>query len=58
MDFVDLSGLMLEVVDSLRYLCSTVTTNNEAPENMKMKTSADLKSSWVMKSILNTRLVS
>ena len=38
-DFIDIGGLMLEVVDQFRYLGSTVTSDNEMIEEIKIRIS-------------------
>ena len=49
---------MLEVVDSFKYLGSTVTTNNDMTEEIKIRISSASKCSWAMKEVLNSRILS
>ena len=57
-DFVEVAGLMLEVVDSFKYLGSTVTTDNDMTEEIKIRISSASKCSWAMKEVLNSRILS
>ena len=57
-DFVDVGGLMLEVVSSFKYLGSTVTTDNNMAEEVMIRISAASKCSWAIKSILGSKLLS
>ena len=57
-DFADVGDLMLEVVDSFKYLGSTITTDNSMAEEVKLRISSASKCSWALKSIIGSKVLS
>ena len=57
-DFVDIDGLMLEVVDTFKYLGSTLTADNNIMEEVLLRVSAASKCSWALKKIIGSRILS
>ena len=57
-DFIDLGGLMLEVVDSFRYLGSTITMDNNMTEEIKIRIAGASKCCWAIKSIIGSKILS
>ena len=56
-DFIDLGGSMLEVVDSFKYLGSTITTDNDIKEEITIRLAAASRCSWALNKILQSRLI-
>ena len=57
-DFVDLDGLMIEVVDAFKYLGSTVTHDNDVQHEIQLRIASGSKCSWALKDILRSRNIS
>ena len=57
-DFIDLGGMMLEVVDQFKYLGSTVTSENEVKEEVKIRIASAARCSWAINDILKSREIS
>ena len=56
--FMNLGGLMLEVVDHSKYLRSIFTTDNEVKEDIKIRIAAASNCSWAISEILKSRILS
>ena len=57
-DYIDMGGLMLEVVDKFKYLGSILTSSNEVKEEIKARIAAASKCSWAINDILKSNLIS
>ena len=57
-DFIDMGGLMREVVDKFKYLGSILTSSNEVKEEIKARIAAASKCSWAINDILKSNLIS
>ena len=56
--FIDLGGSMLEVVDTFKYLGSTITTDNDIKEEISIRIAAASRCSWALGKILQSRILS
>ena len=57
-DVVDVGELMLEVVESFKYLGSTLTSDNNMMEEVLLRVSAASKCSWALKGIIGSKALS
>ena len=57
-DFIVMDDLMLEMVDAFKYLGSTVTWDSDMEEEVKLRIAGASKSSWALKDILKSKLLS
>ena len=57
-DYVEVGGLIIEVVDHFRYLGSTLSQDNTPNHEISLRITAGNKSYWSLKSIFRSRSVS